>query len=249
MHPTAMKNGEAFFSTYSKFFTATEVTVVDVGAQDVNGSLREICPLTFKYIGVDFQEAKGVDIVLTDPYELPFEDQSIDIVVSSSCFEHSEMFWVSYLEILRILKPTGLFYLNAPSDGSVHKYPVDCWRFYPDSGHALVTWSQRHKFNPILLECYTQVGGEFHDYVAIFLKDQQHKNLFIDRILDNKKDFENGMRSDQNIVLNAMSATQNERKLRTRTVKGILRNLKSIFRKLFFVNSLRRIFKPTPPQP
>ena len=69
------------------------------------------------------------------------------------------MFWVSYLEILRILKPVGLFYLNAPSDGAVHKYPVDCWRFYPDSGQALVTWSKRNGFNNVLLECYTQMGG------------------------------------------------------------------------------------------
>jgi hypothetical protein len=44
MHKTAMKNGEDFFSTYSKFFTDSNVTVVDIGAQDVNGSLKEVCP-------------------------------------------------------------------------------------------------------------------------------------------------------------------------------------------------------------
>jgi SAM-dependent methyltransferase len=225
MHPTAIKNGEVFFSTYSKFFTDSMVTVVDIGAQDVNGSLKQVCPPSFKYIGVDFQEAKGVDVVLIDPYKLPFDDQSVDIVVSSSCFEHSEMFWLSYLEILRILKPAGLFYLNAPSDGQVHKYPVDCWRFYPDSGHALVTWSRRNNFDPILLECYTQIGGAWQDYVAIFLKDQQHKSLFTDRILNHKKDCRNGMRSDGIIVLNAVGSTQNKRKTRSRTLKGILRKL------------------------
>ena len=30
-----------------------------------------------------------------------------------------------------------LFYLNAPSNGEFHRYPVDCWRFYPDAGGAL----------------------------------------------------------------------------------------------------------------
>jgi SAM-dependent methyltransferase len=237
MHKTAMKNGEDFFSTYSKFFTGSNVTVVDIGAQDVNGSLKEVCPKSLKYIGVDFQDAKGVDIVLTDPYKLPFDDASIDIVVSSSCFEHSEMFWLSYLEILRILKPTGLFYLNAPSDGGVHKYPVDCWRFYPDSGQALVTWSKRNGLDPILLECYTQVGGGWQDYVAIFLKDQQHQNLFTDRILNHKKDFENGMLSGQDVVLNAVGTTQNVRKLRRRSLKGILR-------KLFLIDLVSSIFKP-----
>jgi SAM-dependent methyltransferase len=242
MHPTAMNNGREFFSTYSKFFNGSEVTVVDIGAQDVNGSLREACPTTFKYIGVDFQDAKGVDVVITDPYKLPFDDQSVDIVVSSSCFEHSEMFWLSFLEILRILKPTGLFSFNAPSDGAVHKYPVDCWRFYPDSGQALVNWSNRNNFDSILLECYTQIGGGWQDYVAIFLKDKRHISLFTDRILNHKKDFENGTRSDKNSVLNAKGSTQNERKIRSRTLKGILK-------KLFLIDLLRSIFKPTSPQP
>jgi SAM-dependent methyltransferase len=71
-------------------------------------------------------------------YKLPFADGSVDVVLSSSCFEHSEFFWLLFLEILRVLRPEGLFYLNAPSNGPFHRYPVDCWRFYPDSGNALV---------------------------------------------------------------------------------------------------------------
>jgi SAM-dependent methyltransferase len=242
MHPTAMNNGEAFFATYSKFFNGSLVTVIDIGAQDVNGSLKQVCPKNFKYIGVDFQEAKGVDIVLSDPYKLPFENDSIDIIVSSSCFEHSEMFWLSFLEILRVLKPTGLFYLNAPSDGGVHNYPVDCWRFYPDSGQALVTWAKRNEYNPVLLECYTQVGGGWQDYVGVFLKDAQHSSVFADRILNHKKDFENGRVSHSNTLLNPAGATQNERTMRSRTLKGILK-------KILLLNFLRRALKPTPTQP
>ena len=96
MHKTAMLNGEKFFSTYSKYFKETSVTVLDIGSQDINGSLKQICPEEFKYVGLDFEEAKGVDIVIQDPYSFPFDDQSIDIVVSSSCFEHSEMFWLVF---------------------------------------------------------------------------------------------------------------------------------------------------------
>ena len=109
MHQTAMNNCKSFFETYSKAFEAKpKTTVVEIGSQDVNGSLRQVCPSSFEYIGVDFQKAKGVDIVLDDPYALPFESETIDIVISSSCFEHSEMFWLVFLEILRVLKPTGL---------------------------------------------------------------------------------------------------------------------------------------------
>ena len=136
MHVSAKKNGELFFETYVK--SLNSVTIVDVGSMDVNGSLKEVIPKNSKYIGVDFAEGKGVDKVLKDPYNLPFENNSVDVVVSSSCLEHSELFWLSFIEIIRILKPNGLFYLNAPSNGAFHRYPVDCWRFYPDSGKALV---------------------------------------------------------------------------------------------------------------
>jgi hypothetical protein len=68
-------------------------------------------------------------------------------------------------------------------------------------------------------------GGGWQDYVAIFLKDQKYQSLFTDRILNHKKDFENGTLANQDIVLNAEGATQNERKLRNRTFKGILRKL------------------------
>ena len=42
---------------------------------------------------------KGVDIVLEDPYCLPFADNSVDVVVSSSCFEQAEFFWLLFLTI------------------------------------------------------------------------------------------------------------------------------------------------------
>jgi SAM-dependent methyltransferase len=214
MHPTAMNNGQSFFNTYSDFFNKDKTTkVVEVGSQDVNGSLKFVTPNDFQYIGVDFQAAKGVDIVLEDPYLLPFDTESIDIVLSSSCFEHSEMFWLLFLEIMRILKPTGLFYLNAPSTGSFHQYPVDCWRFYPDSGRALVAWSKRSGGNAQLLESYIQKGGEWQDFVGVFLKDNHYFPRFTKRILDTKTDFENGLLFGSNDYLNARAWTQNERKL------------------------------------
>ena len=79
-------------------------------------------------------------MVLDDPYHLPLASESVDVVVSSSRFEHVEFFWLMFNEVLRVFKPDGLFYLNAPSNGEFHRYPVDCWRFYPDAAQALVNW-------------------------------------------------------------------------------------------------------------
>ena len=216
MHPTAMSNCKSFFETYSCCFSGSDkLKIIEIGSQDVNGSLREVAPKDCEYIGVDFVEGKGVDVVIKDPYSLPFENDSADIVLSSSCFEHSEMFWVVYLEILRILKPRGLFYLNVPSNGLFHRYPVDCWRFYPDSGRALVSWAKRNGINAALLESYisTQKGDIWNDFVAVFLKDERFAADFPKRILDQKSDFQNGLVYEKNDFLKPSSAPEDQLKM------------------------------------
>lgn len=192
MHPTALMNGKRFFDAYVAPLGAVEV--VDIGAQDVNGSLKSVCPSQARYVGVDFVAGKGVDVVLTDPYHLPFDTGSVDVIVSSSCFEHSEMFWVLFLEIIRVLKPEGLFYLNAPANGDFHRFPVDCYRFYPDSGIALAKWARRNGQQTLSLESYVsnQAGGHWNDFVSVFLKDEAFLSRHRQRILHTFTDFTNG---------------------------------------------------------
>lgn len=216
MHTTAMSNSQSFFNAYASAFSSQKnVRVVEIGSQDVNGSLRATAPSNFDYLGIDFVEGKGVDLVINDPYEIPLEDQSVDIVLSSSCFEHSEMFWIVFLEVMRILKPKGLFYLNAPSNGDYHRYPVDCWRFYPDSGKALVSWAKRNSINAVLLESYIsfQINEGWNDFVAVFAKDENHINDFQDRILRTKNDVNNGIIFGSDEIINESSMPEDKRKL------------------------------------
>lgn len=214
MHPTAMHNGKMFFDTYAA--KLGQGTVLDIGAQDLNGSLRTVCPPALTYVGVDFVPGKGVEVVLDDPYLLPFPDNSVDAVVSSSCFEHSELFWVLFLEIMRVLKAPGLFYLNVPSNGSFHRHPVDCWRFYPDSGGALIKWAARNGFDACLLESYVsrQNGDIWNDFVAIFLKGAGAASRFPDRITDTFKDFSNGLASSGRGFLNPQAHPEDLQKLK-----------------------------------
>jgi SAM-dependent methyltransferase len=192
MHPTAMQNGRVFFDTY--LGERSTSLVLEIGAQDVNGSLRDVAPAGVRYIGVDFVVGKGVDVVLTDPYSLPFESESVDVIVSSSCLEHSEMFWLSFTECLRILKPDGLLFINVPSNGAFHRYPVDCWRFYPDAGSALVTWAKRQGMNPALLESFITPQHEdvWSDFLAVFVKDQDCARRHPNRMIKAIERFENG---------------------------------------------------------
>lgn len=205
MHPSALNLGKLFFETYCGELQGA--VVHDIGAQNVNGSLHDVCPPQLGYVGIDFVEGRGVDIVLDDPYRLPFDDNSLDIIVSSSCFEHSQFFWVIFLEMLRVLKPGGLLYINVPSNGSFHQYPVDCWRFYPDAGKALEAWAEREGYQSKLLESFVgerspdsfESGGAWNDFVAIFVKDRAFESQFPARMLDRLDNCWNGVdsRSDE----------------------------------------------------
>lgn len=117
--------------------------VVDIGSFDVNGSYRTLFTSSaWRYTGVDLEAGPGVDVVLRSPYRLPFRTGSVDLVISGQAFEHVEFFWLSWLEMLRILKPGGRIFLIAPSRGPEHRYPQDCWRFYPDGYRALAKFGR-----------------------------------------------------------------------------------------------------------
>jgi SAM-dependent methyltransferase len=116
---------------------------LDIGSYDVNGSYRTLFDSPkWRYTGVDLEKGPGVDVVLTSPYRFPFASRSKDVIVSGQAFEHVEYFWMSWLEMIRVLKPGGLIFLIAPSRGPEHRYPQDCWRFYPDGYRALAKFGR-----------------------------------------------------------------------------------------------------------
>lgn len=120
----------------------TRMEVADIGSYDVNGSYRSLFDNPhWHYQGLDLASGPNVDVVLTSPYRLPFASESLDLVISGQAFEHVEYFWLAWLEVVRALKPGGKAFLIAPSRGPEHRYPVDCWRFYPDAYRALARWS------------------------------------------------------------------------------------------------------------
>jgi SAM-dependent methyltransferase len=202
MHKTALVHADAFYRTYAGQFPAP--VIAEVGSADVNGSMRQVAPAASRYIGLDFSAGPGVDVVLTDPYRYPLETASVDIAVSSSCFEHAEFFWLSFLEILRVVKPHGLVYLNVPSNGAYHRHPVDNWRFYPDAGIALSRWAQRSGVPTLLLESF--IGWQdthiWNDFVGVFVKDRAHAPAYPERMVRR-------VRNPTNVIIDEMPEPQN----------------------------------------
>ena len=141
MHTSSYQHMQRLVEAYLD--RAQPLQAVDIGSYDVNGSYRTLFDAPgWRYTGVDLQAGPGVDVVLSSPYRLPFASGSIDVVLSGQAFEHIEFFWLSWLEMLRVLKPGGLVFLIAPSRGPEHRYPQDCWRFYPDGYRALAKYGR-----------------------------------------------------------------------------------------------------------
>lgn len=112
--------------------------VLDIGSYDVNGSYRTLFDApAWSYTGVDLEAGPGVDIALQSPYRFPLPSSSFDLVITGQAFEHVEFFWQTWLEMLRVARPGAEIFLIAPSRGPEHRYPQDCWRFYPDAYRAL----------------------------------------------------------------------------------------------------------------
>ncbi len=143
MHKSSMDKMSWFVKEYMADYKGKKTEVLDLGSFDVNGSYKTfIDDPAWNYQGVDMEAGKNVDIVLKNPY---FWDEinakSKDVVISGQAFEHVEFFWVLIDEISRVLKPGGLICIIAPSRGYEHRYPVDCWRFYPDAFRGLARYA------------------------------------------------------------------------------------------------------------
>lgn len=169
MHDTAYEHGRLFFELY---WQPSFEVVVELGSQDVNGSLRDHCPPGARYVGLDMEPGPGVDSVVEPGAALPFADESVDVVVSTSAFEHDAFFWETFLELARVIRPGGLVYIDAPSNNDFHRYPLDCWRFYPDAGIALAKWAVARGVPIELVESFVAKPGEsgWADFVAVFRK-------------------------------------------------------------------------------
>lgn len=143
MHQSSYNIITRFRELINKSFPQEKTKILDVGSYGVNGTYKEIFSDSMKYIytGLDVNPGPNVDYTPTDPYSWPeLQDESFDVIISGQAFEHIEYPWLIIEEMNRVLKKNGLICIVAPSRGPEHKYPVDCWRYYPDGFRALAKW-------------------------------------------------------------------------------------------------------------
>jgi hypothetical protein len=176
MHSSSIENMQKCYDRYVRHTVAAQsgsAIVLDVGGSDVNGSYRSVFPeSSYDYRGCDLNPGPGVTIVMDDPYRIPLESGSVDIVLCGQMLEHCEFFWLMFAEMMRVLKNDGRLFLIAPSAGPIHRYPVDCYRFYPDAYAALAKFAGCH-----LVECWLDDRGPWKDLVGVFAKQPLERSI------------------------------------------------------------------------
>lgn len=113
--------------------------VLEVGAYDVNGSLKQLFP---QAIGVDIRPGRGVDVVCNaKDLVKEFGAESFDTVISAETFEHIEDWRGATRGMWDVLKPGGWLVVSMASlKKGYHDYPHDYWRM--DETHILAIWPE-----------------------------------------------------------------------------------------------------------
>lgn len=107
--------------------------VMEVGAQNINGSVRSIIEAFWprQYIGVDIAPGPGVDEVCNaEDLVMRFGHERIDLLVSTELIEHVRKWKLVISNFKQVLRPGGTLLVTTRSHGfHFHGYPFDFWRY------------------------------------------------------------------------------------------------------------------------
>lgn len=140
MHPSSIENMKRA-KAHKNIRLGNDLKILDVGGRaltvDKDRSYQSLySDIAKEYLIADINAGPGVTHVMPGPYELPFENNYFDLVVSGQTLEHVKNPFRSVIEMTRVLKPSGYIILIAPSAGPRHD-DTDCWRFMDDGFKAI----------------------------------------------------------------------------------------------------------------
>lgn len=120
-----------------------------------------------QYVGLDIENALAYDSKLKPDYtwdgkKMPFEDDSFDCAFGTEVLEHCPEPEIVLKEVLRVLKPDGVFFFTVPFLWNLHEVPHDEYRYTPFS-------LQRHLNNAGFKVIEIKATGGWHASMAQML--------------------------------------------------------------------------------
>jgi SAM-dependent methyltransferase len=109
----------------------------------------------------NYRDARNFPIFDYDGRNLPFADQSFDIVFSSNTLEHIPSLRSFDSEMRRVLKTEGI---------AVHVLPSASWRMWTNLSHVLKYWS--------LPGCHGETAGNAMSEILAFRRGWWRKHFF-----------------------------------------------------------------------
>jgi len=128
--------------------------VADVGASDVNGTYKPLLAGWADYTGIDLAAGPNVDLIAA-PYEVP--GAPYDAILCGQVLEHTEDMPRLVAAIAAALRLGGVCFLAAPHTWEEHRYPVDCWRIFPDGMEWLLRGAALDRVE--VFRCETDTWG------------------------------------------------------------------------------------------
>ncbi len=89
---------------------------------------ESLFPFAEKFIGFDVEKNERVDFVGFN-WELPFQDDEFDALISTQVLEHTAKIPETVAEIRRVVKNGGLIFISVPLTFYEHGIPYDFYRF------------------------------------------------------------------------------------------------------------------------
>jgi ubiquinone/menaquinone biosynthesis C-methylase UbiE len=153
--------------------------ILEVGSREVTGKSDARAKFDLaSYTGFDFYPGHNVDVV-GDAHKLSsyFDPGTqFDMIYSAACFEHFAMPWLVSAEIVKLLKPGGLVFVETHFSYSSHERP---WHFFQFSDMAM-----RILFPPAMgIECVeagfsNPIVGRFSSLADKYLRNKPVPGLY-----------------------------------------------------------------------
>jgi SAM-dependent methyltransferase len=112
-HPAQWQYCDNVRQLFPKQFS--NARVLDVGSLDINGSNKPLFTNCI-YTGLDIAPGSNVDVV-SKGHEYRADEESFDTIISTECFEHDKYIALTLQNIVRMLRPEGLFTFTCATTG------------------------------------------------------------------------------------------------------------------------------------